>query len=166
MTRSAENGVVGLDTLMALAMKKAQEHLRIQGKESDDKKQPWSKVVPFVKRILTDGEALIGADEKPIQAGWSASLEPVAKLASDWRARADAEILLALIKATEDISDDDVSNLAGLIYHSRKDEDRERIFMAVTHLLRSGKVVERREGSRRYLRVVPVGEGPRSLKLA
>jgi hypothetical protein len=155
-----------LDSLLSMAQAKAKAALLESGRETETKQQPWSKVTPFLRRILTGSGALLGEDEKPIAPGWLANLQRVLALAEKWRAKADSEIVLALISATDDVSDDDVSNLAGMLYHGRGDQERHQVIEAVAQLLQNGKAVEEAVQSRRFLRAVENGRGPASLKMA
>jgi hypothetical protein len=47
-----------------------------------------------------------------------------------------------LITVADDVSEDDVADLAGLLYHSRDDLSREKVFKAVAHLLEVSKAAK------------------------
>jgi len=151
-----------LDLLISRAKEQAKMSLEAAGKGN----QPWSRAGSLVMRLLTTAAVLIGEEQRPIVAGWAGSLEKVTGLVESWRIKADAEIILALITLTDDVSVDDVSNLAGLLYRQRSDETRELVLKAVKHLLISDKAVEVVRGARRYLKPKTAEDDDPSIRIA
>jgi hypothetical protein len=114
---------------------------------------PWRAIGLFVESLLTRAGVVLDEKRNAIKGGWSCGLAEVQSLADNWRLNADAEILLCLIREMDDISQNDLGHLAGLLYHSRSDEGEEKVLQLVHVLLQDGRVTEIEEDGVRYLRL-------------
>jgi hypothetical protein len=151
---AAANGgkLLTLDSLIDAAMVKASEVLRGAGRDTAEKRQPWSKIKSFLQRLLTQAAVLLDENGQPISAGWSSRLRSVKGFAEDWRTKADAEIVLSLITDADDISEDDASSLAGILYHKHDLDSRAAVFRAVAYLIETERAIEQTDGGKRTLR--------------
>lgn len=129
--------------LIALAKEGARK--KLAGSETKNDRvdqQPWRWLGPFMEDILTQSGAASKADGTPIEPGFSSGLAEVSSLADDWEIRADGEILAALLLERDDVSQHDIPNLAGALYHSRDDAAQLRVLKVIAYLIQAGRAKE------------------------
>ncbi len=128
-----------LRDLMATARNQAEVILASKPKDRKDPAttdRPWRKIDVFLTNLLTVAGVVHDAQGAPIPPGFGSPLAVIHSLAPDWQIKADAEIVLVLLGEMNDVSQNDIHNLSGMLYHSRSDEMQERALQVVTHLLR------------------------------
>jgi hypothetical protein len=123
-------------------MSKAIDDARIQMGETD-KKQPWKAIEDFYRRILLKWGALLDENGEPIRPGWGSGSARVKALVGNWTVLIDEAMLLALVEKVDDICDRDTKHLARAIYRQPPGpENMKKITLAVTELIRQGRVEE------------------------
>ena len=139
-----------LDELVSRAAEQAEKRLP---------KEPWRKAVGVVRKLVLRAGVALDDNGVVIKPGWRSAQARVATFSDEWQGRLDAELLLALVHGATDITEDDIDDLAGMLYHDRIHVGRQKVWKAVGHLLDSGRAVEVVDGDRTFLRPAEV-EGP------
>jgi hypothetical protein len=96
---------------------------------------------------------------------WRGKATPVAKLAPDWIARADGQLILELLKELSDVSTRDLKNLARALYYNSTAAAEARVRAAVLHLLDAGLAEEVEENGESFLRQSSESSGGSSLRV-
>ena len=121
--------------------------------DTEGKPQAWSVIRKFAEQLCTRARVFLAADDSCVGGDWRGKATPVAKLAPNWIARADGQLILELLRELPDISTRDMKNLARALYYNSTAAAETRVREAVLHLLDEGLAEEVEENGEGYLRV-------------
>ncbi len=102
-----------------------------------DRRRAWPHVVEMLQRHLPRSEAVLSADE-PISARWGASNKIVTGFKDEWKEHADGVIVMGIIEALGEFSEERLFDLAGLL-HFRRDASSISRTIRIIELLIEGK---------------------------
>jgi hypothetical protein len=131
---------------------------KVQVKESPDSEdRDRSKLLfgirQFLHHVLTQAKVVKDAEGSPIGSDWRGSSRQVAGLEENWRVKADAQVVLAIVREMKDITPRDLKNLARALFYSPDEQYQAHVSACVEYLLDSGKVKQAFEAGECYLRV-------------
>jgi hypothetical protein len=129
------------------ARKKAESSHLFTNEEARGK-APWKFAARLVETLILKSGSAIGSDGSTIPNGFSAAIQPVKSFVDEWQLRADAELVLSLIVEFRDISQDDVEDVAGVLYYKRDQQEQKRILELVDILMSSGRICEVEQNGR------------------
>ncbi len=137
------NGIA-LKELLASALRIAEAKLdNDPDRTAKAREQPWRKVEAYMANLLARSGTLLDEAGKSIGFGFRFGLAMVHSLSPNWEVKADAEILLALLGDWHDVSQRDIPNLAGVLYHDRGGVSSQgRALAVVQYLVQQRRVVE------------------------
>lgn len=120
--------------------------------DTDGKPQAWSVIRKFMEQLCTRARVFLAADASSVGGDWRGKATPVAKLASNWIARADGQLVLELLNEFSDVSTRDIKNLARALYYNSMAPAEARAREAVLYLLDEGLAEEVEENGESFLK--------------
>ena len=133
--------------------------------DTEGKPQAWPVIRKFVEQLCTRARVFLAADDSCVGGDWRGKATPVAKLAPNWIARADGQLIVELLKELSDVSVRDMKNLARALYYNSSADAEARVREAVLHLLDVGLAEEVEENGESYLRLASGSTGSAALRM-
>jgi len=120
------------------AVREADEDSRL---DRGAKPFPWSRFRQFLIMLMNRRPVLL-SDGVRVKHSWSDAHMVVDGFIDDWKLALDGELILFLMQSGVRIDMNDLSDLAGALYNSRREECFDRVIAVIRHLVSAGLVTE------------------------